>query len=195
MGRREKDEQYISDQELVRRCSEGDIRAQEALYKRYFSFAMSVCIRYTGDENEAIETVNDSYMKVLDNLNMYDGSRPFKAWYGKILVNTAIDRYRRDIRHAYDLPLEEIEETEVVEPEIDAELSAGEIISLFNCLPVNLKVVFSLYEIEGYSHDEISRMLGIPEGTSRSNLARARKMLRELYVKSHSFAGRDNEAI
>ena len=97
MGRRTFDGNEYSDSDLVKRCAGGDIRSREILYRRYFSFAMSICIRYTRDENEAMEIVNDSYMKVLDRLSGYDQSKPFKSWYGKILVNTAIDNYRRRV--------------------------------------------------------------------------------------------------
>ena len=95
MAKREKNEQVLVDLELIRRCSEGEIRAQELLYRRYFSFAMSVAIRYTCDEGEAMEIVNDSYMKVLDNISEFDNYRSFRSWYRRILVNSAIDNYRR----------------------------------------------------------------------------------------------------
>jgi len=195
MGKREKHEQYLSDSELIRKCSAGDLRAQEMLYKKYFSFAMSICIRYTCDENEAMETVNDSFMKVLDNLNGYDETRPFSAWYGKILVNTAIDNYRRNARHLFHLSVENIAETEDQEPEVDAELSAADIIGLFRQLPEQYRITFNLYEIEGYSHDEIAEMLGITASTSRANLTRAKKMLRELYMKNHISVRHGHEAV
>ncbi|MCU0456317.1 MAG: sigma-70 family RNA polymerase sigma factor [Bacteroidales bacterium] len=184
MGRRKEDEQGLSDLELVRRCSEGDVRAQELLYRRWFSYAMSVCIRYTKDEYEAMETVNDSFMKVLGNADQYDGTKAFRAWYGRILVNSAIDNYRRNAKHNFHLPLSDIETTEEEEPQVNAELSAREILALFSQLPDNYKVTFNLFEIEGYSHEEIGQMLGITTSSSRSNLARAKKMLRELYVKN-----------
>ncbi len=76
---REEDERTLSDLELIRRCSEGEPRAQELLYRRYFSFAMSVCIRYTRDQYEAMEIVNDSYMKVLGNIGEFDSSRSFRS--------------------------------------------------------------------------------------------------------------------
>jgi len=195
MGKREKHEQYPSDRELIRKCSAGDIRAQEMLYKKYFSLAMSVCIRYTGNENEAMESVNDSFMKVLDNLNGYDAARPFSAWYGKILVNTAIDNYRKNARHSFQISVEKIAETEDREPEIDAELSAADIIGLFKQLPEQYRITFNLYEIEGYSHDEIAEMLGITASTSRANLTRAKKMLRGLYIKNHISARHSHEAV
>jgi RNA polymerase sigma factor (sigma-70 family) len=184
MGKREKDEQALSDLELIRRCSERDVRAQELLYKRYFSFAMSVAIRYSCDEGEAMEIVNDSYMKVIDKISEFDTTRSFGSWYRRILVNSAIDNYRRSTRHSAHIQISEIEATEEQEPEIYAELSAEDILSLFGQLSENLKVTFNLFEIEGYTHNEIGQMLGITASSSRSNLTRARKVLRELYIKN-----------
>ncbi|HRR93400.1 MAG TPA: sigma-70 family RNA polymerase sigma factor [Bacteroidales bacterium] len=195
MGRRGNHDTDIPDKDLVGMCAEGDIRAQEILYRRYFSFAMSVCIRYAKNDHEAMEAVNDSYMKVLDNIKTFDASKPFRPWYGKILVNTSIDRYRKSAVKYADISCEQIAETEDHEPEVEADLSAAEIIALFNRLPEQYKITFNLYEIEGYSHDEISKMLNISVSTSRSNLARAKKMLKELYVRNHSSARSVNEAI
>ena len=195
MSRRKEDEQTLSDLELIRRCSEGEVRAQEILYKRYFSFAMSVCIRYTKDHYEAMEIVNDSYMKVLDNISEFRGSAPFRSWYGRILVNSAIDNYRRNARHSGQLQLSDLEETEEQEPAVDADLSANDILSLFNQMPDNYKITFNLFEIEGYSHEEIGEMLGISTSTSRSNLFRAKKILRELYIKTFHPEKRKNEAV
>ncbi len=183
MGKVTVDGHEYSDSDLVKRCTGGDRRSQEILYKRYFSFAMSICIRYTRDENEAMEIVNDSYMKVLDRLSDYDPSRPFKSWYGRILVNTAIDNYRKNLKHNEYISINTITETEDREPEIEAELSVNDILTLYRHLPGNYKMTFNLFEIEGYSHEEIGQMLGVAASTSRSNLARAKKMLRELYSR------------
>ncbi len=172
-----------SDSYLVTRCAGGDIRSQEFLYRRYFSFAMSICIRYTRDEGEAMEIVNDSYMKVLDRLQEYDQSRPFKNWYGKILVNTAIDNYRKNQKNNEFLPLETVDETGESDPEIETELSVNDILTLYSYLPANYRMTFNLFEIEGYSHEEIGQMLGVTASTSRANLARAKKMLRDLYCR------------
>lgn len=184
MRRSDEEERTLSDLELIRRCSEEEPRAQELLYRRYFSFAMSVCIRYTRDQFEAMEIVNDSYMKVLGNIGDYDGSKPFRSWYGRILVNSAIDNYRRSEKHTSHLQISDMEATEEQEPTVNAELSANEILSLFNRLPDNYRLTFNLYEIEGYSHEEIGQMLDISTSTSRSNLSRAKKMLRDLYKKN-----------
>lgn len=195
MSKREKDEKSVSDLELIRRCSKGESRAQELLYKRYFSFAMSVCIRYTGDENEAMEIVNDSYMKVLEKIAEFDSTRPFRPWYGRILVNSAIDRYRHNIRNSSNLSISDENIQEHHEPEIEAELSAADIINLFRQLPENYRVTFNLFEIEGYSHDEIGQRMGITASTSRSNLTRARKLLRKLYIMNITPLKRNDEAV
>ena len=170
-----------SDSDLVKRCAGGDVRSQEFLYRRYFSFAMSICIRYTRDEGEAMEVVNDSYMKVLDRLQEYDHSRPFRSWYGKILVNTAIDNYRKNLKNNGYISIDTVNETGEIDPEIETELSVNDILTLYSYLPANYRMTFNLFEIEGYSHEEIGEMLGVTASTSRSNLARANKMLRELY--------------
>ena len=185
MSKRETDGHNISDKELVEGCARGDGRSRERLYKRYFSYAMSICIRYANDENEAMEIVNDSYMKVLDSLADYDSSRPFKPWYGKVLVNSSIDNYRKNRRYREHLADNRYyRDSEEVEAEIETELSANEILDLYNHLPENYKVTFNLFEIEGYSHKEIGEMLGVTASTSRSTLTRAKKMLRELYNKN-----------
>lgn len=195
MRRIAEDEKSLSDRELIRRCSEGKLRSQELLYRRYFSFAMSVCIRYTKNENEAMEIVNDSYLKVLGNLSEFDDSKSFRSWYGRILVNSAIDYYRKNSRHSTYMEISGLEIPENDEPIIDAELSAGEILSMFSELPENYKVTFNLFEIEGYSHEEIGKMLGISTSTSRSNLTRAKKMLRKLYKRNFNPDKSSSEAV
>ena len=156
---------------------------------------MSVCIRYTRDRHETMEVVNDSYMKVLGNIKEFDGSKSFKSWYGKILVNSAIDNYRRNSTLASHLQIKDLAATEEQEPTVTAELSANEILSLFSRLPDNYRVTFNLYEIEGYSHEEIGQMLDISTSTSRSNLARAKKMLRELYNRNFNPEKRSDEGV
>jgi len=195
MSRRYREDLEYSDAELVQGCSEGKTLFQERLYKRYFSFAMSISIRYTSDEAGAMEIVNDSYMKVLGNLDDYDTSRSFKSWYGRIIVNTAIDSYRKNMKFTGSLQPDEIPGQEVSEPEIESELTVTDILSLLNQLPGNCKIVFNLYEIEGYTHEEIAEMTGVGASTSRSTLARAKKMLRHLYKINFNPVKRSHEAV
>jgi RNA polymerase sigma-70 factor (ECF subfamily) len=195
MGTRTLDGHEHSDSELVKRCAGGDIRAQEILYRRYFSYAMSVCIRYTRDENEAMGLVNDSYMKVLGSLSEYDTSRPFKSWYGRILVNTAIDSYRKNLKHSDYLSIDGLTEAGEQEPDVETELTANDILMLYSQLPAQYRLTFNLFEIEGYSHEEIGQMMGITASSSRSNLTRAKKLLRELYNRHFTPVKRGHEGL
>jgi RNA polymerase sigma factor (sigma-70 family) len=195
MGRRHREERDYSDAELVQGCSEGKAAFQERLYRRYFSFAMSIAIRYTRDETEAMEIVNDSYMKVLDSAGGYDTTRPFKSWYGRIVVNTAIDAYRKNLKFKATLSTEEYPDLEGSEPEIESDMTVNDILSLLNQLPANYKVVFNLYEIEGYTHEEIAAMTGVTTSTSRSTLTRAKKMIRHLYKTNFNPAKTSHEAV
>ncbi|HNY53503.1 MAG TPA: sigma-70 family RNA polymerase sigma factor [Bacteroidales bacterium] len=195
MKRRKEDEQSMSDMDLVRGALAGDSRATELLYKRFFSFAMSICIRYTKNHEEAMELVNDSFMKVLANISDFDGSRSFMAWYGRILVNSSVDNYRKNSRWQSHNKLmdDQVLAGEPEDPPVHSELSAKEILSLFSHLPENYKIIFNLYEIEGYTHDEIALMLDISASASRTILSRAKKMLRTLYTRSFNPEKRSHE--
>jgi RNA polymerase sigma factor (sigma-70 family) len=170
-----------SDREIIDGCCKGRIRFQEILYRRYYAFAMSVCIRYNTNRDDAMEVLNDAFMKVFDNIVKFDQEKPFKSWFRRILVNTALDRYRQNKKFIliadYDISEMDIE----IEPDYPAKMEASEILHLLASIPELYRVIFNLYEIEGYSHDEIAGMLDIAPGTSRSHLSRARAMLRKLY--------------
>lgn len=187
--------QERSDQELVGGCLKGKYSFREALYKRYFSYVMSIALRYTSNRDEAMEVVNDSFMKVLNRLDSYDTAKRFKHWYGRIVINTAIDRYRRRKKDETIMNIETEYGDRGNAPEIEEELSVDDILALFSFLPEIYKLTFNLYEIEGYDHKEIGRILGVSTSTSRSNLTRAKKRLRELYNKKINSAGNNNEAV
>lgn len=195
MRRRPREEREYSDAELIQGCSEKKSIFQERLYRRYFSFAMSIGIRYTNDETEAMEIVNDSFMKVLSNLDEFSVVKPFKPWYARIVVNTAIDFCRKNMKHKDTLSTDDYPILEGCEPEIESELTISEIILLLNQLPVNYKVVFNLYEIEGYTHEEIAEMTGVSISTSRSSLTRAKKMIRHLYKTNFTLIKKSHEAV
>lgn len=170
-----------TDRQIIEGCSQGKLRFQELLYRRYYAFAMSVCIRYNPNRDDAIEVLNDSFMKVFDNIKKFDQEKPFKSWFRRILVNTSLDRYRENkkfsIHAEYDVSqIEVANKTDVYN-----KMQADEILKLLASLPHLYRVIFNLYEVEGYSHDEIAGMIDIAPGTSRSHLSRAKAMLRHLY--------------
>lgn len=161
------------------------MRYQEALYKQYYSFAMSVCLRYTPTRDDALEVVNDSFMKVFRSIDQYDDTRPFKTWFRRILINASLDQYRSNKRYLSSVDLIADYTDNMIQPEESDfsgdVLDAEDVLKLYGKLPEIYRLVFNLYEIEGYSHDEIAGMLDIAPGTSRSNLSRAKKMLVNLY--------------
>lgn len=140
-----------------------------------------VCLRYTKDQSAAEDVLQDAFIKAFRNMKQYQYKGSFEGWLRRIVVNTAIERYRKrhhlhnttDITEAYDLADEE---------NIMEDISAQELMKLIQQLTPQYRTVFNLYVIEGYSHKEIGEMLNISEGTSKSNLARARKILQQQVI-------------
>jgi RNA polymerase sigma factor (sigma-70 family) len=166
--------------EIIQGCLRNKEKSQEMLYKRFFGYAFRVALIHNRNRENALDIVNDSFVKVFNQIGRYDTSLPFKTWLSKIVINTSIDKFRANYRNInYDA-----QESFLVpddSPGIVTQLTAQDILRLLNRLSEIQRLVFSLYEIEGYSHDEISSLLRIPENTSRVYLARAKKRLRELF--------------
>lgn len=163
---------------LIQKAKNGDAKSLEMLYRHFYGYAMSIALRYSNSREEACEIINDSYMKVFDKLGQHDESHSFKAWFRRILVNTSIDYYRRNMKHFAVMDIENAN-AESYDPEIISQLSHEDILSMLRSLPEILRVVFNMYEIEGYAHNEIAEKLGIPASSSRTYLARAKQKLRE----------------
>lgn len=138
---------------------------------------MSISLRYASNRDEASEVLNDAFMKIFTNLKKFDLAKPFKPWLRKILVNTAINHYHKKQREI------QVEEMQNARNASDSEkilsgISYQEVISLLQRLPPAYRTVFNLHVIEGYSHEEISNMLNIATGTSKSNLFKAKEQLK-----------------
>jgi RNA polymerase sigma-70 factor (ECF subfamily) len=170
-------------EELLHKSVRGDRKSQEKLYRQFYGFAMSVCVRYTQSRDEALEIVNDSFLKVFTKGDQYDSKYPFKAWFRRIIVNTALDFYRSQQKHYFHENIEEAYEVSSNDSSPLSQLNHEEIIMLIQRLPSGYKMVFNLFVIDGFSHEEISNQLGISVGTSKSNLSRAREALRKMILK------------
>jgi RNA polymerase sigma factor (sigma-70 family) len=166
---------------LIQEAKKGHPKSLEVLYKHYYGYAMSIALRYSHSKDEACEIVNDSFMKVFEKLDQYNPENKFKGWFRRILINTSIDYYRRNAKHSGIMDIE-IAYTEGLDPEIIDNLAKEEIMGLLQALPDMLRIIFNLYEIEGYSHNEIAEQLGIPSSSSRTYLARAKQKLRDKVV-------------
>jgi RNA polymerase sigma factor (sigma-70 family) len=176
-------------QEIIAGLSARDDRVQERIYVQYWGYLMGVATRYFKDRNIAREVVNDSFIKAFKtmydfrhNNDITDFEKMFKAWLAKITVRTALDKIRAN--KTVLTYVEEYEEVKTAHVEVEQKLFAEDIMKLLHALPDLHRTVFNLYEIEGYSHDEIAGMLSIPVSSSRTYLTRAKYKLRELYTKS-----------
>jgi len=176
-NRNEQDHKLIST--LIKGCKQYDPDSQEMLYKKYYGYAMAIALKYCSKKDDANEVVNDSFMKVFENIQSFEISRPFKPWLRRIIINTSIDKTRKLKRHSNHMEFED--EHGDVKINGETELTVKQIYRLINRLSTMHKFVFNLYEIEGYSHSEIAEMLDIGESSSRTYLFRAKRELRQLY--------------
>ena len=171
---------------IIKGCSRGDLKAQEELCKQYYGYVMSIALRFSSCHDNALEIANDSFLKIFRKIGSYQIDKEFKPWVRKIVVNTAIDLYRKDNRNSVEISVEAAY-NETVDEDVSNKLSAEELIKLINSMPVKYRYIFNLFEIEGYSHDEIALQLGITASNSRANLTRAKKMLRKMILISSRY--------
>lgn len=153
------------------------------LYQHFHGYALSVCLSYAENKDDAVEIMNDGFLKVFRNLDKQRDANALTGWLRKIMVNTAIDYYRKNNHLKLNKPLEKARRqssADYSDQSVYAQLSADEILKVVQQLPAPYRLVFNLYVIEGYSHREIAEKLEIAEGTSRSHLSEANSRLREL---------------
>lgn len=166
---------------LIEGCLKGNRKSQNELHRKFYGFAMGIVIRYVNNKDEAIEIVNDGFFKVLTKLNKYSIHLSFLGWVKKIMINTAIDAYRKTVNH---VPFVEISyaKNQNLDASVLEEMSERELIHAIQQLPPSYRAVFNLYVIEGYKHHEIADKLNISIGTSKSNLAISKRKLQK-YLK------------
>jgi RNA polymerase sigma-70 factor (ECF subfamily) len=163
---------------IINGCLSGDRRDQELLYRRHASRLYAVSLRYAGNDEEARDILQEGFIKIFENLSNYKFEGSFEGWVRRIIVNTALERFRSKHNLYRVDDLDTLNEMEADPDNQDhGGLEAYDLLFIIGELPPKYKMVFNLYAIEGYSHKEISKMLKISEGTSKSNLARARVIL------------------
>ena len=172
----------MSESDLIKGCLEGDRRAQEYLYQRFSPKMYGVCLRYAGKAEDAQDILQDGFVKVFKNLHMYRGDGSFEGWVRRIFVNTAIEHYRRQV-NLYTVTENHENLLETKELSAFDSLSVKDLMQIIQQLSPGYRTVFNLYVVEGYSHKEIAEMTGISEGTSKSQLARAKGVLQNI-IKS-----------
>lgn len=165
-----------NDHELARALSRGEAKAQHGFYEKYAGKFLSICKRYVSDNMTAEDIMVESMMKIFNKIGSFNFNGSFEGWAKRIVVNEALMHLRS--HKNLEVAIEQADyESDFIMPSFDFE--AEELIKLIHTLPDGYKTVFNLYAIEGYSHAEIAEMLGINEGTSKSQLSRARKILQD----------------
>lgn len=171
----------------IKGCLDQQRKSQEELYRHFYGYAMSICMRYTKNENEAVEVLNDSFLKVFTSLHQYDQSRPFQSWFRRIIIHTAINYYHQHKKHNGHQPIEEAHQVSMAQ-DILEQCSYQEIVNTIQKLSPVYRTVLNMFIIDGYSHEEIAEALHISIGTSKSNLSRARSHLKVLLNKDMKHA-------
>jgi RNA polymerase sigma-70 factor (ECF subfamily) len=185
----EKREQLDS---IIAGCIKNDRVSQEKLFKLFYGKLMVVCTRYTGDKDSAQEILQEGFIKIFDKIATFESNGSFEGWMRRIVTNTALDFIRKHKKNMW------VEETEVntkedyIDPyeessfEESFQLKAEFALEAIQQLSPAYKTVFNLYVMEEYSHKEIAELLGISEGTSKSNLAKAKINLQKIIEKKYS---------
>jgi len=169
----------ITESDLINGCLNDDRRMQEELYRRFSPRMYAVCLRYAGNAEEAEDILQEGFVKVFKKLGSFRGEGSFEGWIRRIFVNTAIEHFRRK---RYLQPVTEKEENTIEGKYLSAldGLAEKDILALVQQLSPGYRTVFNMYVIEGYSHKEIADMLNISEGTSKSQLSRAKVILQDM---------------
>jgi RNA polymerase sigma factor (sigma-70 family) len=181
---------------IIRQCKKYDIKAQEYIFNKYAPELLKICFRYIKNKAKAEDVMQDAFITIFSKIKQYKGTGSFEGWIKRITLNTALTQLRKDKKEIISEDFDNYEaETQSKERKKDfnpedyqsvieyAKFKQCELIETMNELPEGYKTVFNLYVIEGYKHKEIAEELGISEGTSKSQLLRARTKLKELLYK------------
>lgn len=171
----------LQEENIIHACIRNESWAQRHLYEEHYSFLMSICIRYASNREEAKDWLQDCFLKIFLHIHQYQIGTSLKSWMYRLTVNQCVDQIRKQSRMQWEDPAYFPEYG--AEPEILAQLEAEEILNGIQHMSVRYRAVFNLFVIEGLTHAEIAKELGINESTSRANLAKARAQLRQFILK------------
>lgn len=168
-------------EKLIQKCKKRDRKAQEQLYRIFSGKLFSVCLKYSRNKAEAEDNLQDSFIIIFDKIEQYNFKGSFEGWIRRVTVNTVLQKYREE--NIFDIVSDNLQEEVTVEPESE-NVSLDYLLNVIQELPDRYRLVFNLYVLDGYSHKEIAALLDISEGTSKSNLARARMTLKDKIEKT-----------
>jgi RNA polymerase sigma factor (sigma-70 family) len=174
----------MNDRQIIEGCANHKRRAQQELYDKYSHLLLGVCLRYACNKAEAEDILQDSFLKIFGNINDFKGEGSFIGWLRKVVVNTAITHYHKNLKYRYHIDIDEYVsvETGVLSFEEDF-FTSDELFKVLNELPTGYRIVFNLYAVDGFKHKEIAHMLKIDTNTSKSQYSRAKNAIREKLEK------------
>jgi RNA polymerase sigma factor (sigma-70 family) len=173
--------------DIIQGCIKGKRNSQEKLYRMYSAKMFGVCCRYCHDYDEAKDVLQEAFIKVFEKIEQFRNKGSFEGWVRKIIVNTALEKYRKQTRTVQLEHLPELHDEE--NEEIEFTISMNEMLAIIQKLPDRYRMVFNMYAFENMTHKEISQRLNITEGTSKSDLSRARAILqKKICLKSGAIA-------
>lgn len=169
----------MNDQQLIAGCKKGDGRCQRALYQLYHPKMLGVCIRYASNRDDAQDVLQEAFIKIFKNIEGFKGSGSLEGWIRRIVVNTALEHYRRQKKQRMETEIEHESLMVVARSSADDDVQLEDLLQFIQRLPSGYRMVFNLFAIEGYSHEEIAEQLGISVNTSYSQYHRARTLLQK----------------
>lgn len=174
--------QIPSETDLIKGCINRDPEMQQLLYERFSAKMYGVCLRYIENPEDANDVMQEGFIKVYHNLNKFRGEGSFEGWIRRIFIHTSIEHYRKKVKL---FNVTEVTENTIEDNNLNIldSLDVKDILNIVNELTPGYKAVFNMHVVEGYSHKEIAQILGITEGTSKSQLARAKGVLKKIFDK------------
>lgn len=168
-------------EEIIQGCKEGQRDSQRRLYEMYARSLLAVCMRYTKNRMEAEDFLHEGFLKIFDNIGQFESKGSIEGWLRRVMVNNILENYRKNSKYSFvdDSDINLAERYDYTEEDDGIEVSMSELHALIEQLPDRYKLVFKLYVLEQFSHEDIAKSLNISVGTSKSNLARARQWLQK----------------
>ena len=173
----------LTDRDLLLLCKQNDAGGQAALYNKYKGKLMGICRRYARDVEDAEDIFQEGFIKVFQRIHQLENDDLMLPWIKRVFVNTAIDYYNKYIKNGHYESTESVQVANEDFEGITQQLTNDELVRVINELPVGCRTVFNLYVIDGYTHPQISELLGITDGTSKAHLSHAKAMLRTKLLK------------
>ena len=182
-----------NEEEIISKCIKNDRKAQKMLYNNYAPGLLGVCIRFTGNRQEAEDILQEGFVKIFLNIIKFEGRSSLASWMRRIMVNTAITLYHKNLKHQYHQDIDDHHEEMGDNTYREQEFTREELMNVISGLPAGYRMVFNLYAIEGYKHREIAEIMEIDTNTSKSQYSRARKIIQSKLQELKKEKGLNNK--